>query len=105
MPAKRPAKRKPAKFVKRTSATAAKSATKPTKGASSAKAKAASLAKTGDVAWTPKLRGKIFASRAIPNPLHLTGGMDDGPTWVPDVPYPYNVDQAWTEVLGHSWTL
>lgn len=65
-----------------------------------------SKAPSGDIAWTDKLRGKTFASRAMPNPLHLTGSMDDGPTWVPDeVPYPYNVDAAWKEELDRSWTL
>lgn len=84
MPAKRPTKRKAPK----------------------SKTVVKTPAREEDVAWTVKLRGKIFASRTIPNPRHLTGGMDDGPTWVPEnIPYPYDVDQAWTAALDTTWSL
>jgi hypothetical protein len=61
---------------------------------------------SGEVAWTDKLRGKIFASRAIPNPLHLRGTVHGGPCWVPDdVPYPYDADAAWKKALDRTWSL
>ncbi len=107
MPAKRPIESKPAKakLVKAKPAANAKPAAK--KPAANAKPVATvNTQPSGDIAWTPKLRGKIFASRANPNALHLTGGMHDGPMWVPDdVPYPYTVDAAWTEALDRTWSL
>jgi hypothetical protein len=92
-----PAKRLTAKSAKRPKL-ATKPAAKPAKPSASAPVDA--------IAWTDKLRGKTFATRARPNPLHLSGGMDDGPTWVPDdTPYPYDVDAAWTAALDRTWSL
>lgn len=108
MPAKRPIVSKPAKAKPAKAKPAPAKVQLAAKPATTSKPANAKLvaSSSGEIAWTPKLRGKIFASRAIPNELHLTGGMDNGPTWVPDdVPYPYVVNAAWAEALDRSWAL
>jgi hypothetical protein len=88
VPAKRPTPKKPAK----------RAVKKPAKKAAST---------SGDViAWTPVLRAKTYATRTRPNPRHLTGGIYSGPMWVPEkVPYPYDLELAWKEALGRTWSL
>jgi hypothetical protein len=76
-----------------------------TKATKTRQAKAAATEANG-VAWTDRHRGQTYATRALPNPLHLTGGMHDGPCWVLDeVPWPYDLDTAWREALDRSWGL
>ena len=58
--------------------------------------------RSGDIAWTDKLRGRIYASRAIPNPLHLGGGYDTGPCWLNHV-WPLDLETCWTDALDVSW--